>query len=128
MVSLLMKIRHCTSLNLIIIGLWLGKKRAIKGDQLDGLNQTTDVLMDPNTDSLFICERGDTRVMRWSRPTAAHPSNGIIQGEIVIDHIHCLGLTMDDYSALYVSDTEKHEARRYDIKDKDKQGTIMYFP
>ena len=35
-----------------------------------------------------------------------------------------MGLTMDDQGSLYVSDTEKHEVRRYD-KGGDKKGIVV---
>ena len=41
------------------------------------------------------------------------------QGEVIIDNIDCYGLTMDHQRYLYVSDTEKHEVRRYTIGDKN---------
>ena len=79
----------------------------------------TDVIVDRET--LLICDRGNRRVMRWPRRSSSSLPR---QGEIVIDNIACLGLTMDAEGALYVSDYEKHEVRRYD-KGGDKKGTLV---
>ncbi|CAF5057276.1 unnamed protein product [Rotaria sp. Silwood1] len=84
-----------------------------EGNRLDQLNWPTDVLIDKETDSLIICDYGNSRVVRWSR------RSGTTQGEILIDNIDCCGLFMDDQRYLYVSDTEKHEVRRYQIGDKN---------
>ncbi|CAF5082612.1 unnamed protein product [Rotaria sp. Silwood1] len=82
-----------------------------RGNRSDQLNEPTDVLIDKETDSLIICDYENRRVVRWSR------RSGTTQGEILIDNIACWGLFMDDQRYLYVSDTEKHEVRRYQIGD-----------
>ncbi|CAF1549814.1 unnamed protein product, partial [Rotaria sordida] len=87
------------------------------GNRLDQLNCPTDVLIDKETDSLIICDSWNRRVVRWSR------HSGTTQGEILINNIHCRRLAMDDQRYLYISDTDKHEVRRYQIGDKD--GTIV---
>ncbi|CAF1491119.1 unnamed protein product, partial [Rotaria sordida] len=88
-----------------------------KGNRLDQLNLPSDVLIDKETDSLIICDRGNQRVVRWSR------RSGTTQGEILINNIQCWGLTMDDQRYLYISDTDNNEVRRYQIGDKN--GTIV---
>ncbi|CAF1288407.1 unnamed protein product [Rotaria sordida] len=88
-----------------------------EGNRLDQLNIPTDVLIDKETDSLIICDWLNQRVVRWSR------RSGTTQGEILIDNIWCYGLAMDDQRYLYISDTDKHEVRRYQIGDKN--GTIV---
>ncbi|CAF4354445.1 unnamed protein product, partial [Rotaria sordida] len=85
------------------------------GNRLDQLNYPSDVLIDKETDSLIICDT--RRVVRWSR------RSGTTQGEILIDNICCRGLAMDDQRYLYISDTDKHEVKRYQIGDKN--GTIV---
>ncbi|CAF1312680.1 unnamed protein product, partial [Rotaria magnacalcarata] len=90
-----------------------------KGDG-NGLNQLkwpTDVLIDKETDSLIICDYGNDRVVRWSR------RSGTTQGEVLIDHISCYGLAMDEQRYLYVSDWKKHEVRRYQLGEKN--GTLV---
>ncbi|CAF1075903.1 unnamed protein product [Rotaria sordida] len=87
------------------------------GNQLDQFTGTTDVLIDKETDSLIICDRNNRRVVRWSR------RSGTTQGEILINNIWCYGLAMDDQRYLYISDTDKHEVKRYQIGDKN--GTIV---
>ncbi|CAF3415047.1 unnamed protein product, partial [Rotaria sp. Silwood2] len=85
--------------------------------QLNSLSGPINVLMDKTTNSLIICDRGNRRVIRWSR------RSGTIQGEILLDNIKCFGLAMDSQRYLYVSDTDKHEVRQYQIGDK--HGTIV---
>ncbi|CAF4225900.1 unnamed protein product, partial [Rotaria sordida] len=88
-----------------------------RGNRLDQLNYPSDVLIDKETDSLIICDWGNRRVVRWSR------RSGTTQGEILINNISCLELAMDNQRYLYISDTNKHEVRRYQIGDKN--GTIV---
>ncbi|CAF1348264.1 unnamed protein product [Rotaria sordida] len=88
-----------------------------QGNRLDQLDRPADVLIDKETGSLFICDRWNRRVVRWSR------RSGTTQGEILIDNIACCGLAMDDQRYLYISDTDKHEVRRYQIGDKN--GTLV---
>ncbi|CAF1525010.1 unnamed protein product [Rotaria sordida] len=88
-----------------------------QGNRLNQLDRSTDVLIDKETDSLIICDRWNRRVVRWSR------RSGTTQGEILIDNIWCYGLAMDDQRYLYISDTDKHEVRRYQIGPKN--GTIV---
>jgi sugar lactone lactonase YvrE len=38
-----------------------------QGDRIDQLSYPTDVIVDKKTDSLIICDRGNKRVVRWSR-------------------------------------------------------------
>ncbi|CAF3458405.1 unnamed protein product [Rotaria socialis] len=83
------------------------------GNGLHQLSGPTDVLIDKETDSLIICDRRNGRVVRWSR------RSGTTQGEILIDNISCWGLAMDEQRNLYVSDTEKHEVRRYQLGEKN---------
>ncbi|CAF1385744.1 unnamed protein product [Rotaria sordida] len=88
-----------------------------QGNRLDQLNFPTDMLIDKETDSLIICDSLNRRVVRWSR------RSGTTQGEILMDNIGCRGLATDDQRYLYISDTDKHEVRRYQIGDKN--GTLV---
>ncbi|CAF1475536.1 unnamed protein product [Rotaria magnacalcarata] len=88
-----------------------------QGNGLHQLDRPTDVLIDKETDSLIICDRGNQRVLRWSC------RSGTTQGEILIDNIDCFGLAMDDQRYLYVSDYQKQEVRRYQLGEKN--GTLV---
>ncbi|CAF2048688.1 unnamed protein product, partial [Rotaria magnacalcarata] len=88
-----------------------------QGNGLNQLNRPTDVLIDKEKDSLIICDCGNDRVVRWSR------RNGTTQGEVLIDNINCYGLAMDEQRYLYVSDTRKHEVRRYQLGENI--GTLV---
>ena len=84
-----------------------------QGDRLDQLYYPTDVLIDKETNSLFIADRRNRRVLRWSR------RQGTTQGEVIVDNIVCEGLAIDHQRYLYVCDTEKDEVRRYTIGNKN---------
>ena len=84
-----------------------------EGNRLNQLNYSTDVLIDKETNSLFIADRFNGRVLRWSRRQET------TQGEVIVDNIHCWGLAIDHQRYLYISDTVKHEVRRYTIGDKN---------
>ena len=77
------------------------------GNRADQLNWATDVILDKNTDSLIICDRGNRRVTRWAR------RSGTRSVETIIDNIAGYGLAMDDQGSLYVTDTEKQAVKRY---------------
>ena len=87
------------------------------GNRLDQLRWPTDVLIDKETNSLFIADRSNRRVLRWSR------SQNTTQGEVLIDNIDCYGLAIDHQRFLYVSDYVTNEVRRYTIEGND--GTVV---
>ncbi|CAF3709342.1 unnamed protein product [Adineta steineri] len=78
-----------------------------QGNRMNQLNMPTDVTIERDTGSLLICDWKNRRVVRWPR------QNDTIEGETIIENISCYGLTTDSEGFLYVSDTEKHEVRRY---------------
>ena len=84
-----------------------------RGNRLDQLYYPTDVLIDKETNSLFIADLRNRRVLQWSR------HQDMTQGEIIVDNIDCRGLAIDHQRYLYVSDTAKHEVRRYTIGEKN---------
>ena len=83
------------------------------GNRLNQLYYPTDVLIDKETNSLFIANRGNGRILRWSRREET------TQGEVIVHNIDCFGLAMDHQRYLYISDTKKHEVRRYTIGEKN---------
>ena len=84
-----------------------------QGNRLDQLYYPTDVLIDKETNSLFIADLGNRRVLRWSRRQET------TQGEVMVDNIDCRGLAIDHQRYLYVSDFGKDQVRRYTIGDKN---------
>ena len=84
-----------------------------RGNRLDQLNYPSDVLIDKETNSLFIADRYIRRVVRWSR------RQDTTHGEVIVDNVDCRGLAMDHQRYLHVSDVEQHEVRRYTIGDKN---------
>ena len=71
-----------------------------QGNRLDQLNQPSDVVIDKETNSVFIADRDNRLVLRWSRRQDA------TQRAVIVDNIDCWGLAIDDQRYLYVSDTE----------------------
>ena len=88
-----------------------------RADRSDQLNCPTGVLVDRETGSLLICDNGNRRVTPWSR------GSGTRSGETIVDNIDCWGLAMDDEGALYVTDIEKDEVRRY--RKGETSGTVV---
>lgn len=87
-----------------------------KGGQINQLNCPTDVIIDKQTNSCIICDSQNRRVLRWSRKDH-------LDQQILISNIDCYGLTMDSHGYLYVSDSVKHEVRRW--KMGEKAGTLV---
>ena len=83
------------------------------GNRLDQLNPPTDIFIDEENNSLFIADRWNERVVRWSRRQET------TQGEVIADNIFCTGLAIDHQRYLYVSDDVKNEVRRYTIGEKN---------
>ena len=60
-----------------------------QGNWLDQLNRPTDVLIDKETNGLLIADRGNERVVRWSRRQET------TQGEVIVENVRCVGLAID---------------------------------
>jgi sugar lactone lactonase YvrE len=76
----------------------------------------SNVIFDPKTKSFIICDYHNRRVLQWFRRSETF-------AQVLIENIECHGLAMDDIGTLYVSDTERHEVRRY--RAGDKRGTVV---
>ncbi len=87
-----------------------------QGNQANQLSNPIAVIVDKETDSLIICDYGNSRVVRWPR------RNGT-SGEAIISDIVSYGLTMDSYGYLCVSDYNKHEVKRW--KKGEINGTVV---
>lgn len=87
-----------------------------QGKRNNQLDRPTKMIIDHRNDSLIICDRGNRRVVRWSR------QSGRIT-DILISNIDCCDLKMDNEGFLYVSDIEKHEVRRW--KMGEQNGTLV---
>jgi len=73
-----------------------------KGNRIDRLFHPTDVIVDHDTKSLIICDRGNTRLVRWSMENQ-------FESEIIASAINCYGLMMNKNGDLFVSAFEKKE-------------------
>ena len=95
------------------------------GDGLNQLQYPTDVIVDRETNTLLICDAGNRRVVRWRIPSPSSGAAANVDGDLVIDSIHCESLAMDDQGSLYLNDTVKNEVRRYDKGNKYRQGVVV---
>ncbi|CAF1201427.1 unnamed protein product [Rotaria sordida] len=86
------------------------------GNNNNQLNYPTDVIVDKENDCLFICDRENRRVVRWSLQDSA-------SGETIISNISCNCLTIDDNKFLYITDIDNHEVRRWRLGDT--QGVVV---
>jgi sugar lactone lactonase YvrE len=87
-----------------------------EGKGMDQLSRPAAVMVDPKTDSLIICDQGNRRLIRWPRRHGK-------KGQTIISDIDCYGVTMDKHGDFYVSDSVKHEVRRWKIGET--KGTIV---
>ncbi|CAF1515724.1 unnamed protein product [Adineta ricciae] len=87
-----------------------------KGRWINQLNYPTDMIVDEEYNSLIISDHRNRRVIRWWNED---------QQEILIDNISCSRIVMDKFGFLYVSDDEKHEVRRWEIKAKRREGKLV---
>lgn len=83
-----------------------------KGYQSNQLNYPHSVIIDRQTDSLIVADRGNRRVMQWARQ-----NDGC--GTTIISNVDCWGLALDKHGYLYVSDIDKHEIRRWKIGERE---------
>ena len=88
-----------------------------KGNQTNQLNLPSSVIVDKETDTLIICDWANRRVIQWSL------RGSTTDGDILIGDIDCRGLAIDTERNLYISDTEKHEVRRYRMGETT--GTLV---
>lgn len=77
------------------------------GKSLNQLCSPTDICFDMANNSIIVCDKNNKRVIRWS----LEPNT--TTGQILVDNVECFGVAIDREGALYVSNTEKHEVRRY---------------
>ena len=101
---------------------WNAKKGRIvaggngQGNRLDQLIDPTDVIIDRQSNTLIIADRGNRRVIRWSRRSDS-------VGEVIIFDIDCARLAMHQDGSLYVSDWKKNEIKRW--KKGKIEGTVV---
>lgn len=87
-----------------------------KGQRIDQLYKPTHAIVDQKTKDLFICDRGNSRIVRWSMKNQ-------LDREIIISDIDCYGLMMNGEGDLFVSHWEKHAVQRWRKGEKD--GAIV---
>ncbi|CAF0934778.1 unnamed protein product [Adineta ricciae] len=87
-----------------------------QGNRINQLNQPTHVALDKTDDSFIICDRGNGRVLRWSRSNDAN-------NQVIISNIDCSCVALDSYGNIYISDWEENEITRW--KYGDTRGTVV---
>ncbi|CAM4841780.1 unnamed protein product [Rotaria magnacalcarata] len=80
------------------------------------LKHSGDLIVDKVRDSVFICDYVHKRIVRWSLRNAN-------SGETIISGLASFGVTMDQQGFLYVSDSERHEVRRWQVGET--QGIVV---
>jgi sugar lactone lactonase YvrE len=81
-----------------------------QGNKRNQLNHPSDVIVDKDGNHLIICDFDNKRVMRCPR------QNGNNE-QVIISNIDCCKLAIDNNGYFYISDTEKHEVRRWKVND-----------
>ena len=76
------------------------------GNQLNQLDEPTDVIVDRSTDSIIICDKRNHRIMRWHRQNT-------ITGEILLINFQCQELAADNAGYFYASSINMYEIRRW---------------
>ncbi|CAF1395412.1 unnamed protein product [Adineta steineri] len=86
-----------------------------QGNRTDQLDQPTDVIVDQQNHSIIIADWGNRRVIQWMNQNQ----------QILIENIYCMGLAMDKYGFLYVSDLWKNEVRQWKMGEYNNRGIIV---
>lgn len=88
-----------------------------QGNQLNQLSAPTDLCFDKQTNYLFICDRGNRRILKYSL------TNQTNQAELFIENISCWGISIDNERSIYVSETDKHQIFKYKLDETN--GSIV---
>ncbi|CAF0985934.1 unnamed protein product [Adineta steineri] len=86
-----------------------------QGNGMDQLNYPTDMIVDQHNHSIIIADCRNRRVIQWLNQYQ----------EILIENIHCHGLTMDKHGFLYASDYKKNEVRRWKMGEYNNQEIVV---
>ena len=83
----------------------------IQGYASDLLAKPSSVIYHKSSKSYIICDYHNRRVLQWFR-------RGKSSSKTIISNIACFGLAVDEKGYIYVSDTDRHEVRRYRVGKK----------
>ncbi|UJR19623.1 hypothetical protein I4U23_022757 [Adineta vaga] len=83
-----------------------------KGDRLDQLNEPTCVVFDKKSNSIFISDWGNKRIMKWSLEKST------VQGQTVLSDIKSSGLALDNQGFIYISDWKRNEIKKFKLTDQ----------
>ncbi|CAF4025518.1 unnamed protein product [Adineta steineri] len=87
------------------------------GNQNNQLSYPTDIIFDKENNSFIISDPGNQRVIRYFDQNQTNP-------QIIISNIECYGLTIDRNGFIYVSDSWKHEVRRWKMGEHN-EGIVV---
>ena len=87
-----------------------------RGSRNDQLSNPLGIVVDRGSDSLFISDTSNKRIVQWSL-------QGARSGKTIISDVVSTGLTMDEQGFLYVSDLGRNEVRRWRVGES--QGTLV---
>ncbi|CAF1471112.1 unnamed protein product [Adineta steineri] len=85
------------------------------GNRMNQLNGPTDMIVNQQNDAIIVADFMNERVIQWLNQ----------KQQILIQNIDCLGLAMDKYGFLYVSDYKKNEVRRWKMGEYDNEGIVV---
>ncbi|CAF1572735.1 unnamed protein product [Adineta steineri] len=82
---------------------------------MDQLNYPTDLIVNQQSHSIIIADKGNKRVVQWLNQ----------KQQILINNIDCLGLAVDKYGFLYVNDWKNNEVRRWKMGEYNNDGVVV---
>ncbi|CAF1468652.1 unnamed protein product, partial [Didymodactylos carnosus] len=89
-----------------------------KGNGINQLDSPKDVVFDKKSNSLFICDTENRRIVQWFNQINKNP-------QIITSDITCWSIKIDRKNNLYVSDYEKRQIRRWKIGENPRTDGIL---
>ncbi|CAF1148163.1 unnamed protein product [Adineta steineri] len=82
------------------------------GKEMNQLNYPINMIINKENDCFIISDYQNKRIMQCSRQNNENR-------QTIMSNINCYGLAIDKYGFIYVSDYEKHEVRKFKIRDQN---------
>ncbi|CAF0957798.1 unnamed protein product [Adineta steineri] len=79
---------------------------------MNQLNYPINMIINKENDCFIISDYQNKRIMQCSRQNNENR-------QTIMSNINCYGLAIDKYGFIYVSDYEKHEVRKFKIRDQN---------
>ncbi|CAF4380083.1 unnamed protein product, partial [Rotaria sp. Silwood2] len=75
------------------------------GSDNNQLRRPNGLVIDKKSDSLFLCDLGNLRVVQWSL--------GAKSGQPIISNVSCIGITMDNEGSSYLSENDEYRVSKW---------------